>query len=402
MRNLKVNWPWVREKLFFILPPLCLAIFLSMWASWIIAKSAYAPRSGHPIGPDFSYCWAAASLVLGGDPAAVYDFARIHAVEMAHFGVDLNVPWPYPPSYLLLLLPFGVLPYLPSLAVWLSTTLAGYLFIIHRIAPHPRVLWFALVFPGAFQNLFFGQNGFLSAIFLGGGLLLLDRSPWLAGLLLALLTYKPHLAVLVPLALAAGGRWRALLAMLAGTGVLVLATALALGPQVWAAFVNHIPKAMKILETGGLNLAHMMPTVFAAVQLSGAGVASARVLQGATMLAVAGLIVWVWRRESPPPLRNAMLVLGILLFPPHGYVYDLAILALPMAWLGWEGCTKGWRPGEKTLLFLAWISPVAMPLLAQATYVQLTPLVLMGLIFLVLRRTLQESPAPAWKIEIAV
>ena len=43
-----------------------------------------------------------------------------------------------------------------------------------------------------------------------------------------------------------------------------------------------------------------------------------------------------------------------------------------------------------------------MPLLAQATGAQLTPLVLMGLIFLVLRRTLQESPAPAWKMEIAV
>ncbi len=221
-------------------------------------------------------------------------------------------------------------------------------------------------------------------------------------MLLALLTYKPHLAVLVPLALAAGRRWQALLAMLVGTVILVLTTTLALGPQVWSAFVNHIPKAVKILETGGLNLLHMMPTVFAAVQLSGAGVTSARILHGATMLAVAVLIAWVWRRESPPPLRNAMLVLGILMFSPHGYVYDLAMLALPMAWLGWEGYTKGWLPGEKTLLFLAWTSPVAMPLLAQATDVQLTPLVLMGLIFFVLRRALQWSPAPSWKMEIAV
>ncbi|RJR33843.1 MAG: DUF2029 domain-containing protein [Deltaproteobacteria bacterium] len=402
MRTPKLNWPWVREKLFFILPPLCLAIFLSMWASWIIAKSAYAPRSGHPIGPDFSYFWAAASLVLGGEPAAVYDFSRIHAVEMAYFGVDLNVPWPYPPSYLLLLLPFGLLPYLPSLVIWLSTTLAGYLVIIHRIAPNPRVVWFALVFPGAFQNLFFGQNGFLSSIFLGGGLLLLDRYPWLAGLLLSLLTYKPHLAVLVPLALVAGRRWQALLAMLAGTVALILATTLVLGPQVWTAFLNHIPKAMKILETGSLNLVHMMPTVFAAVQLSGAGVVSARILHTATMLAVVGLVAWTWRRESPSPLRNAMLVLGILMFSPHGYVYDLAILALPMAWLGWEGYTKGWLPGERVLLFLAWISPVALIWLAQATGVQLTPLVLMGLIFLVFRRALQGSPAPAWKMEIAV
>jgi hypothetical protein len=373
-----------------------------MWASWIIDKSAYDPSSSTPIGGDFSFCWAAVSLVLGGEPGAVYDFARLKALEKALFGVDVTVSWPYPPSYLLLLLPFGLLPYLPSLVVWLCTTLAGYLYVIRRIAPHPRMIWLALAFPGALLNLFFGQNGFLSATFLGGGLLLLDRSPWLAGLLLACLTYKPHLAILVPVALVAGRRWRALLAMAIGSGAIILVTTLALGAKVWLAFIHNIPKAMNTLETGGLGMMDMMPTVFMAVHLSGAGVVAARILHGATMLAVVGLVVWVWRRESPPPLRNAMLVLGILMFSPHGYVYDLAILALPMAWLGWEGYTKGWGPGEKTVLFLAWISPVVLIRLAQATHVQLTPLVLIGLIFLVLRRALQWSPAPSWKMEIAV
>ena len=400
MRPPHISWPWLRDMLLAILPPICAALYLGMWGYWVITGYHFTSPADNPIGTDFTYCWAAVSLVLKGEPGAVYDFSRMAAVESALFGVNPTVPWPYPPTYLLLLLPFGLLPYLGSLAAWSLTTLAGYLFVIRRIAPHPQVIWFTLAFPGIFQNLFFGQNGFLSAIFLGGGLLLLDRSPWAAGLLLALLTYKPHLAILVPVALVAGRRWRALLALGVWTAALVLATTLVLGLQVWVAFVNHIPKALKILESGSLGLIFMMPTVFSAVMLSGAGVAAARILQTAAMLTAAGLVVWVWSRGAAPAIRNAMLVLAILLFIPHGYVYDLALLALPLAWLGWEGYTRGWLPGEKTCLFLGWLAPIVLPLLAKATNVQLTPLVLMALMALALRRAAQESPYPGGAMEM--
>ena len=43
----------------------------------------------------------------------------------------------------------------------------------------------------------------------GGGLLLLDRRPVLAGILFGALCYKPHFGMLIPVALAASGRWRA-------------------------------------------------------------------------------------------------------------------------------------------------------------------------------------------------
>jgi hypothetical protein len=241
------------------------------------------------------------------------------------------------------------------------------------------------------MNLFYGQNGCLSGIFLGGGLLLLDRSPWTAGLLLALLTYKPHLAVLVPVALVAGRRWRALLAMLVWSMALFLATTLALGTHVWVAFISHIFTAIKTLESGGLKIFWIMSSAFAAVILGGGGVVSARILQGAAMLSAIIFVIWVWRRKPSPAVCNAALVLGILLFIPYGYVYDLALLALPLAWLGWEGFTRGWLPGEKTCLVLSWFTPLVLPLLAMTTRVQLFPLVLLALMFLVVRRAVQES-----------
>jgi len=66
------------------------------------------------------------------------------------------------------------------------------------------VLSLALAFPGTFQNFIQGQNGFLSAALLGGGLVILERFPLTGGMLLGALSYKPHLAALIPVALLAG------------------------------------------------------------------------------------------------------------------------------------------------------------------------------------------------------
>jgi len=400
MRNAKLDWPWLFSRFITIFLPLLVILYFLMWAYWIATGSGLLDRTGNPIGGDYSYYWAASSLALQGEPAAVYDFPRLRAVELTVFGKEASVPFPYPPTFLLLLLPLGLLPYLPSLAVWLTATGGGYLWLIRRIAPHPRIIWLALAFPGTFQNLGFGQNGWLSALLLGGGLLLLDRLPLAAGALFGLLTYKPHLAALIPVALVAARRWRALLAMGLTAAGWALASLLILGPGTWAGFLKNIPVAVKILESGNFTLIHKMPTVFSAAILAGAGLTVARLLQGAVMLAAALAVAWAWRRGTIPAIRNAVLVLGTLLFIPHSFIYDLAILALPLAWLGWEGYTQGWLPGEKTCLFLGWLAPIVLPLLAKATNLQITPLVLMALMFLALRRAVREFPSPRGKLEM--
>ena len=55
-----------------------------------------------------------------------------------------------------------------------------------------------------------GHNGFLTALLLGGGLILLERKPFLAGLLLGCLVYKPQFALVLPLLLLALWNWRAI------------------------------------------------------------------------------------------------------------------------------------------------------------------------------------------------
>ena len=334
---------WLNRERLTVYPKIFLALYACFGAVLIISAAVsgngLTDFLGRPLGADFSHYWVASSLAKAGDPAAVYNFQEFLAAQEAFFKVKFPLPWLYPPTYLLLVLPLALLPYLPALAVWLVVTLGAYLAVVRRIAPHPLTPWLALAFPGTFQNFFHGQNGFMSAALLGGGLLLLNRSPLTGGFLLGLLSYKTHLWVLVPLALVAGRRWRALMAAVAAALAMVLASWLVLGQQVWIAYWHNISLPMKLLEEGFLPMDKMV-TIFSALLQFRTGLATALVVQTVIMIAVGGAIFRLWHRETAFAVQASGLVLGILLFTPYCFSYDLMLLALPLAWLGWEGYTK--------------------------------------------------------------
>ena len=380
---------WLNRERLTVYPKIFLALYVGFGAVLIISaafsRNGMTDFLGRPLGADFSHYWVASSLAAAGDPAAVYNPQEFLAAQEAFFKVKFPLPWLYPPSYLLLVLPLALLPYLPALAVWLVVTLGAYLAVVRRIAPHPLTLWLALAFPGTFQNFFHGQNGFMSAALMGGGLLLLNRSPLTAGFLLGLLSYKPHLWILVPLALVAGRRWRVLMAAMTAALAMVLASWLALGQQVWIAYWHNISLPMKLLREGFLPIDKMV-TVFSALLQFGTGLATALVVQTIIMTAVGGAIFWLWRRETAFAVQVSGLVLAILLFTPYCYSYDLMLLAIPLAWLGWEGYTKGWLPGEQLFQVLGWTMPF-IAIIGGQLKVQLAPLIVVALFLLVLRRS---------------
>ena len=80
--------------------------------------------------------------------------------------------------------------------------------------PGRGVLLLALASPAVLINAVGGQNGTWTAALLGGGLSLLERRPYLAGGLFGMMIYKPHLALLLPVAL----HRRAAMARLCGRG----------------------------------------------------------------------------------------------------------------------------------------------------------------------------------------
>src|SRR5690606_12274435 len=81
------------------------------------------------------------------------------------------------------------------------------------IKAFPRLWLLVLVFPGALIAAGHAQNGFVTRALLVGGVALLDRRPVIAGALFGALVINPHLALLIPFWLAAGGRWVAFIAV---------------------------------------------------------------------------------------------------------------------------------------------------------------------------------------------
>lgn len=356
------------------------------------ANPGLTDTTGRPIGADFVAYWAGAALARGGDAASVYDIARLHAVELAVIGADLKrMAWNYPPTFLLLVLPLAYLPYLAAFTLWITAPLFGLLALLRRLAPHPLTPWLFLAFPGLVANFLYGQNGFLSALILGGGLMLLERRPLTGGALLGLLSYKPQLAALIPMALLAGRYWRALAGAVAAGGGLALASLAVFGVEPWAAFFKNLPFAANLMNQE-VYWAKMSST-WAAARLMGVGAPAAMALQGIVTVLALGAVLWAWGRRTPLPWRGTVLCLGLLLAPPYVFEYDLAILAVPFAWLGWEEVREG-RGSGQAVLICCWLAFYLNGfLLPIRTTFPADPLILAVLLGFVLYRLSQSRGA---------
>lgn len=367
---------------------------------WLIATAdGLNDRLNRPLGTDFSNVYAAGTYVLDGEPAKPFDPPAQHAREQAIFGAATPFyGWHYPPFFLALAALLATLPYLAALAVWQGTTLAAYLWVIrgilNRHPPPAEVtrLWplLALAFPAVFINLGHGHNGFLTAALFGGALLVLDRRPILAGVLFGLLAYKPQFGVLIPLALIASGRWRATASAALTVSAMAIATTLAFGIDVWAAFLasGHFTRTV-VLEAGNTGW-HKIQTVFAWARMWGAPVPLAYAVQALVALGVALAVIRVWRSNAAFADKAAVLLIGTLLATPYSLDYDLMLLAPALAFLVTDMMRRGAAPYEASLLAALWLMPLVARSLAQVTLIPLAVPLMLTTVLFVLRRTRRE------------
>lgn len=372
-----------------------LAISLIVAVAGVLLARNNLDSLGKPIGTDFSSFWTASQLALGGHPADAYNMAQHHLAQNRLFGRDVGYyAFFYPPMFLLLCLPLAALPYLASLGAWLFATGTAYACVIRRyLGEHGG--WIAvLAFPAVLINVGHGQNGFLSAALFGGGILLLDRRPILAGALLGCLIYKPHLGLVIPVALIAAGRWRTILGAALSVAVLILLSVVAFGLATWRAFLGVSPAAQAALNQDLVGNAKMQ-SVFAAVRLLHGSLGLAYGAQGAVALWVCAALILAHRKAVRSSAEGPAMVAAALLISPFLLDYDLILLAIPLAWLTARGLKTGFRPWEKTILAVAFMLPAVSRNIATVTGIPLGPPVVAAVFWLVLRRWEAEPPSGA-------
>jgi hypothetical protein len=359
-------------------------------AGWIAVSDGLIDRNGKPLGTDFSNVYAAGSLTWQGRPAEAYQPALQHAEEQAVFG-GREVPfygWLYPPFFFSVAFLVASLPYAWGLAIWLAASLAAYLAAMRAILPRPETLLIAAAFPAVFINIGHGQNGFLTAALLGGALHWLDRRPWLAGVLIGLLAYKPQFGVLIPVALFAGGRWSTIGAAVATIAALLAVSFVTLGGGVWHAFADSMTFTQTVvLEQGGIGW-EKIQSVFSAMRMWGAGVHLAYAVQIALALMLAASLAWLWQSNAAFELKASALATASLLATPYVLDYDLVALAVGIVFFVRHGLSRGFRTFEISLLAAVWIVPLLSRGVAGATGIPLGLVVLLAFYVFTLRRAL--------------
>ncbi|HTZ68610.1 MAG TPA: glycosyltransferase family 87 protein [Roseiarcus sp.] len=364
-----------------------LLVTLAGAVGWIALSSGGLDREGKPIGADFVGFYAASRLALDGWPQLAYNVGAHWAAQRALFGPRLGyTAFFYPPPALLIYWPLALAPYFGALAAWLGATGLAFYRVLRGYLPPLEPVAF-LAFPAVFVNAAHGQNGFVSAALIGGGLLVMDRRPALAGGCFGAMAFKPHLALVIPFALLFARRWTTLITAAATAAAFCLASLVAFGASVWSGFFADAAFARAALEDNLVGN-EKMQSMFAAIRLMHGSLALAWGAQILTSLSAVAALWLLQRRAFRKAAEAPAIVCAGLLASPFALDYDLTLLAIPLVWLLREGCRSDFLPFEKALMALAFALPLVSRVVAGALGLPIAPLTIAALLGLILRRAL--------------
>jgi Glycosyltransferase family 87 len=375
---------WLDRERVRALAAILLGVQASLLLFFIVGTHGLIVKLEHPTTTDFVSFYAAGHLADGGTPALAYDRQAHYAAEENATAAGIGYQFfYYPPVFMLVCAAFSRLPYLLAFVLFEAATLVPCLLVARRVlGDGDRGLVLVLLgFPSVFWTLGLGQNAFLTAALFGGGTLLVDRRPVVAGLLFGALCYKPHIALLVPVALAAGGHWRAFAAAAATAALLALASLAAFGWETWHGFLAAAAAMQGTYASGCIDFAGFV-SPFGAVRLLGGSAPLAYGVQAVATLAAAALVGVVWRRAVALPIRAATLAAATLTAVPVLLIYDFLIGAMAMAWLVRAGRQTGFLAWEKTALAVLFVVPLFARNLGAGWHLPLAPLAAVTLVAL--------------------
>jgi len=318
----------------------------------------YAPAQ------DFMVFYVAARSCLDGNMSLLFDGALFTEKLNEQFGawlshpLDLH-PWVYPPLFLVMVVPLGLMPFWLSFVLFLAAT-----FLLLNLALRPylprghqrRICLASLVLaPTSAFTVAVGQNAFLTTTLLVGGFGLVRRNPLLAGAMLGLLAFKPQLCLMVPVGLVAARHWKALASAVAAAILLTLTSFLILGLAPWQEWLTLLLRPNleyeHWLKVGRLN----GQSVYAEAVLLGLSVGVARLMQAIAVLLSAALVWWTFRTSGIRyNLQVAILLTATILAAPHVSNYDAVMVTVAASFFLCDTIDNGARFGDTILFLIVW------------------------------------------------
>jgi hypothetical protein len=365
----------------------CTLLALAAWLFYVRAFSGVH-------GDDWMVFYTAARMPLEHTLSIVYDGTKLTALLNARFAHDLAHPlilhpFLYPPHYLLVLAPFGLLSPLASGILFLVASFAA-LVLALSLASETNEEWLilslaAILCPAAAIVVCAGQNTFLTLALLIGGLGLAGRRPILAGILLGLLTCKPQLWLMAPVALLACRQWKALFATAATAFALIVLSVAVFGIHPWLDWF-HVMTTPSALYTRWNDETRVNGlSVYNYVSFLGAPERLANLAQMVAIAACACLVYWTHRKPMPRELRLAVVLAATMLASPHILLYDAMTTEVAASLFFVYALRKGTPVVDTVISVPVWLITLVNPPTLFAVG-EITPFLIVAFLVLVIRR----------------
>ncbi|CAB3790552.1 glycosyltransferase family 87 protein [Paraburkholderia caffeinilytica] len=364
-----------------------------VWSTAIIVLNV-AILSKITIGIDFVVFWKGAVAALQHGPDAVFNqdlnLLRARALEPSTDFMELRGPWLYPPPFLLFIIPFGLLTFKHALVLFTCIGVAVYVYSLRQVLR--PLSWTTispfLAFPGVALAIWYGQNSLLTMACAALGLALLPSRPIVAGLFIALVSVKPQFGVLFPIVLICDRQWKAFFSAAIGTIVLWSVSTFVLGFNTFTEFIKTTIAFRVLWIENFPPIWHGMPTFYGLVRLLGGSATLAYTIQGILAASIVIVVSAMWRSsEIRYELKCVVASCGVIAIQPYIVYYDIAWLALPIAFMFKDMCLNGSSKLERAALFFIWLSPVqAVFAVVYPPLLHWTPIVLLGMIWMSVSR----------------
>jgi len=337
---------------------------------------------------DWMVFYEAARAYFAGNLPLIFDGNALTEAINQRFASWLGAPlgphpWVYPPPFLLLLLPFGLMPPIPSAAAFLLAGFAAAVAVVWCSFDTGYRRWPAIatlvLCPAVPFEVLTGQNAFYTTALMLGAFAAAAERPLLCGVFVGVLSLKPQLALMAWVALIASRQWRSIGAAIATGCVLALASVAVLGGDIWRAWFDLVfgigDGNQSWTHVGRLNGI----SVYACASWLGAPGTLANLVQAVATIAAGGTVYWVYRRPNAGVLRLAALLAATILAAPHASNSDAVLLGLAASLFVTAIAPAGLRPYQLALATAVWIIPLFNPpVLFRVGCV--TPLLVAGLL----------------------
>jgi hypothetical protein len=361
-------------------------------------------RNGLIKGTDFLHFYTLGNIALQKRGDLLYDIkaqaSLLQKLVPAAAG-NLYIPL-YGPQVSLLFAPFARWSYPVALTIWLLLNAVIYgmcCYLVWKHCPNLRVqprtvLVAALAFPGFFHLILWGQTSALALLCFTLAFLALSKNrPYLAGLAIGSLIFKPQLGLAAAVIFLFAREWKliatAILAALAQftVGWLYYGTP---AMSEYLRSLRNVGDVMALLEPRPYQM-HSLRAFWSLLIPWTPPAFALYALTAATILALA---VRRWRSTTTLGLRYSALMLATVLVAPHLTVYDLLILAPAFLLMADWAVVGGKRPAPmmSVLIYLCYPLFLLGPL-ARITHLQLSVIAMTGLLLLIDRdRKMPSSP----------